>query len=323
MKSGAKSFEFVRPRLATNVELLTEGSELHLISAWTRVSFSAGSVDLQRLIAIFQGVADDQVGTFTALWPALWKEGLLVDAELPVQGSCIAGVNLVPLVYAALQDCTARELGAQSFLSTLLNGRAGACELRAWLQANFHYTDAAARHILPMLNAVPEELRADWVAFHREESTHWRIYGRAFRELGLDIQQTRMQGPSAAVRAFVEHLEHAARNNPFGYAASLIYTEQAPATRHWEDDPLCRVLVESYGLSVDAMLPLWNHAVYNGLSGHQELGARTLAARQQFSAVEVAAIIATAEDTVKRLAQLYDSIPADACVWEPCGHAVS
>lgn len=296
--------ELIEPRLCKGVVIEREGPSIQVLWPDNCLSFASCGSSQKELIN--QLATEPLPPELSNLVPALFAQGLLFDAGRPNGPDFWHGLNLVGPILKQIRCTAASAFPEGGLIDRLISGTAPRATVVDWLYSMFHFTDSACRHIGPLLE-VGDAIEAQmWQNLYSEEIEHWRIYRRIFAELGTTIHEVRRSPPYPAAIAFVDWLEHLARNAPHAYAASLLFIEQPPIALEMLDDPLYRALHKHYGFSVAAVRPLWLHAVANGTAGHASLGSRVLARRGIFVGAEVEEILAMVAKTVESLGALYE-----------------
>ena len=301
-----RTLELLNPRLRPGVLVERQGADIRIV--WsegclvlTQTPPAAGAMSVPHF-------ADDLPPALSEIVPLLYFQGLLLDANRPHGPDAWHGVNLLGPILERIRNTAVTAFPDGGILDQMISGRAPKSTVVAWLHSMFHFTDSADKHIGPLLgggDVVETEL---WRHFHADEVKHWRIYRRIFAEVGTTIPDARRSPPPPALTAFVDWLEHLARNAPAAYAGSLLFIEQPPTAQEMLDDPLYGALHEHYGFSIPALQPLWLHAVANGTFGHDTLGLLILARRGLFSRVEIEELLANVARTVEALGAVYDEI---------------
>lgn len=200
-------------------------------------------------------------------------------------------------------------ISEHSFFQEIVRGSASRKQVIAWLLAMFSFTKSAIDHLgEAQAHASGAVDRKRWCNLLSEEQHHWKIYRNIFQECGLDIDILVHMPVEGAVREFVENLKSAARKSPYHYAALLYAIEQGPMHANLDEDPFFSCLIQHYGFSRRAVLPLFQHTVANETLGHSEIWFDVLKEKNWYSTEMAEDVVRHARHSVQLAGKWYEEV---------------
>ena len=222
-------------------------------------------------------------------------QGYLEDiAEVPT-GGC-SGFNIV----SRLQDVgTKANSEAGAVVRGICDGSVSRTVAQQWTEAQFHFTASAQHHISPVLrHARTQEEHEAWRSFLEDESTHWKIYKKAFADFGTDFTDVASRTPTTATAALISHLHRLATVDQYEYAAACLIIEEPCDEGDVLSNPLYGGLHNHFGLRLEAVRPLYWHSRENETKGHRDMMAAVLASRPYYEAKDVDRLVGAVRQTV-------------------------